>query len=191
MDKVGNIITLHGRRYNFIPRTVTTDSHSPGVNVEGIAIPIVDCGSFVRTSLRKNTSIKKVIFNDPATIVIWSDDSKTVVKCQSNDTYSKELGLAMCIAKKYLGNTGNYNEVFKKWIPKEDELISDIPVEDMRKTLKIYCHGRGFLGCNNCPPHSPVCRCGCNTYFTTKKENGSHDMTDDEIRNAYEIVFGK
>lgn len=65
-------------------------------------------------------TIEKVIFNDPATIVFWSDGTKTVVKCQPGDTYSKELGLAMCIAKRALGNKGNYNEVFKYWIPKED-----------------------------------------------------------------------
>ena len=60
--------------------------------------------------------IVDVIFNDPATIVIWSDGTKTVVKCQVGDTYNKELGLAMCIAKKFLGNKGNYNEVFKQYI---------------------------------------------------------------------------
>lgn len=62
-------------------------------------------------------SIKNVVFNDPATIVMWSDGTKTVVKCQKNDTYSKETGLAVAIAKKALGNKGNFNEVFKKWIP--------------------------------------------------------------------------
>lgn len=65
----------------------------------------------------KTPDIEKVIFNDPATIVIWKDKTKTVVKCQEGDTYSPELGLAMCISKKYLGNKGNFNEVFKKWIP--------------------------------------------------------------------------
>lgn len=60
--------------------------------------------------------IEKVIFNDPATIVFWSDGTKTTVKCQPNDTYSKETGLAMCIAKKFLGNKGNFNETFKKYI---------------------------------------------------------------------------
>ena len=64
--------------------------------------------------------IKTVIFNDPATVVIWKDGTKTVVKCQPGDTYSKETGLALCIAKKFLGNKGNFNDVFKKWIP-EDE----------------------------------------------------------------------
>lgn len=74
-----------------------------------------------------NSPIKNVIFNDPATVVIWNDGTKTVVKCQPGDTYSKETGLALCIAKKYLGNKGNFNEVFKKWIPEEVE----IPVEEV------------------------------------------------------------
>lgn len=61
--------------------------------------------------------IKKVIFNNPATIVIWSDDTKTVVKCQDNDNYDPEKGLAMAIAKRVFGNQGNFNNVFKKWLP--------------------------------------------------------------------------
>jgi hypothetical protein len=69
--------------------------------------------------------IVKVIFNYPATVVIWNDGTKTVVKCQPGDTYSKETGLALCIAKKYLGNKGNFNEVFKKWIPEETEPVEE------------------------------------------------------------------
>lgn len=59
--------------------------------------------------------IRDVIFNDPATIVKWTDGTKTVVKAQKGDTYSKEVGLAMCIVKKMCGNKGNYNDVFAKW----------------------------------------------------------------------------
>lgn len=59
--------------------------------------------------------IKKVIFHDPATIVLWEDGTKTVVKCQEGDTYSKEIGLAMCMLKKYMGNKGNFNNVFKEY----------------------------------------------------------------------------
>lgn len=66
--------------------------------------------------------IKKVIFKNPATIVFWSDDSKTVVKSHL-DIYDPEKGLAMAIAKKALGNEGNYYNVFKKWLPKDDEEI--------------------------------------------------------------------
>lgn len=87
-----------------------------------------------------------MVFANPSTIVYWTDGSKTVVTCQDNvqavkkksdaqdtsakktkrvkampaDTYSKEIGLAMCFAKKMLGNKGNYNDVFRRFIG-EDE----------------------------------------------------------------------
>ena len=69
--------------------------------------------------------ITKVIFNNPATIVIWADGSKTVVKCQEGDVYSKETGLALCFAKRALGNKGNFNDVFHKWIPEEEGVELD------------------------------------------------------------------
>lgn len=34
--------------------------------------------------------IEKVIFNDPATIVFWSDGTKTVVKAQNGEEFDKE-----------------------------------------------------------------------------------------------------
>lgn len=71
-------------------------------------------------SIRPEMMIENVIFNDPATIVFWLDGSKTVVKCQPGDTFSKELGLAMAICKKVYGNKGKYNDVFKKWVPQDE-----------------------------------------------------------------------
>lgn len=70
-------------------------------------------------------SIKKVIFNDPATIVFWKDGTKTVVQCRGDDIYDPEKGMAMVIAKKALGNKGNYCKVFKKWLPKEEPCIRE------------------------------------------------------------------
>lgn len=61
--------------------------------------------------------IKKVIFNDPATIILWRNGDKTIVKCSEHDTYDPEKGLAMAIAKHALGNHGNYYEFFKKYLP--------------------------------------------------------------------------
>lgn len=68
------------------------------------------------TANRVNEAIKDVIFNDPATIVLWKDGTKTVVKTCNGDVYNKEVGLMACIVKKLTGNTGRYNEIFKKWI---------------------------------------------------------------------------
>lgn len=65
--------------------------------------------------------IKKVIFNDPATIIIWGDGTKTVVKVQNGEVYDPEKGMALCCAKKLLGNKSNFNNEFKKWLPKELE----------------------------------------------------------------------
>ena len=65
--------------------------------------------------------IKKVIFNDPATIILWEDGTKTVVKAQDKDQFDKEKGLAMAIVKKALGNEGRYYEIFKKWLKEDGE----------------------------------------------------------------------
>lgn len=48
-------------------------------------------------------TIKKVIFSEPATIVFWTDNTKTIVKCGENDIYDPEKGVAMCCMKKLLG----------------------------------------------------------------------------------------
>ena len=64
--------------------------------------------------------IKNVIFNKPATIVLWADGTKTVVKCENED-FDPEKGLAMAIVKKTMANNHSYyNEIFKKWLPKEE-----------------------------------------------------------------------
>lgn len=48
--------------------------------------------------------IKRVIFNEPATIVYWDDGEKTVVKCKEGERFDPEKGLAIAISKKALGN---------------------------------------------------------------------------------------
>jgi hypothetical protein len=80
-----------------------------------------DRNRFEKDIAPKRPEIKRVVFNEPATIVFWSDNTKTVVKCQDGDIYDPEKGLAMAIAKKYLGNKGSYCNEFKKWLPEEKE----------------------------------------------------------------------
>lgn len=64
-------------------------------------------------------TIKRVIFNAPATIVFWLDGSKTVVKAQNGEPFDKENGLAMAICKKLSGNRGAYYDIFKEWCHEE------------------------------------------------------------------------
>lgn len=75
--------------------------------------PIMRTG---RINITMGSFIKDVIFNDPATIVFWTDGSKTVVKCQKGETFDPEKGLAMAISKKVLGNDYGYYETFAKHV---------------------------------------------------------------------------
>ena len=65
--------------------------------------------------------IKNVIFNDPLTIIVWSDGTKTFVKTSENDAYDPEKGMALAIAKKAMGNKYSYYDEIRKWIDKDEE----------------------------------------------------------------------
>lgn len=72
--------------------------------------------------LGKSVEIKKVIYSNPATIVYWMDGNKTVVHCKDGDTYSKEVGLLMCLAKRVWGKNesgSNFNDYMRKYISEE------------------------------------------------------------------------
>lgn len=57
----------------------------------------------------------RAIFNGPATILLWPDGTKTVVKCQDGEPFDAEKGVAMTILKKLYGG-GKYNDVLRDLI---------------------------------------------------------------------------
>lgn len=79
-------------------------------------------------------AIKKVHFNDPATVVIWEDGTKTVVKCGEEDIYDPQTGLLMCIAKKAYGNKGKFNDILREWVSEEQEID---PVDYINTTNSV------------------------------------------------------
>ena len=89
-------------------------------------------GLFTPVKKEKTLSmtIKKVIFSPPATVIIWDDNTKTVVKAQEDEPYDPEKGMAMCIAKHIYGDCGSYYNVFSEWLksykPAEDETPLEI-----------------------------------------------------------------
>ena len=94
-------------------------------------------------------SIKNVIFNDPATIVFWNDGTKTIVKAE-NEPFDPEKGLAMAIAKKSLGNKGDYYNEFKKWLPEEETKWKD-QAEKVCSTCKYFSLGPSSMStCLEC-----------------------------------------
>lgn len=63
---------------------------------------------------------KKVIFNGPATIVLWEDGSKTVIKKTDDDPFDAEKAIALCYMKKFFGNGSEFKKQIKKWLPEEE-----------------------------------------------------------------------
>lgn len=60
-------------------------------------------------------NIKNVYFNDEKKTVhvIWKDGSHTQVRCDDQDAYSREAGLALCYMKKQFGNKGDFNDILR------------------------------------------------------------------------------
>ena len=64
----------------------------------------------------KSLTVKKVIYNGPATIILWNDGTKTVVKCKEGDPYSPEAGFALAVLKRLTGNDFHkYLRKVTKW----------------------------------------------------------------------------
>ena len=65
---------------------------------------------------------KKVIQNDKATILIWEDGTKTVVKCSENDNFSKEHGFLAAYFEKHSGlSKTQISKYLEKTLYKEDK----------------------------------------------------------------------
>lgn len=83
-------------------------------------------------------SIKNVIFNPPATIVFWTDGSKTVVKCNAKDEFDPEKGLAMAIAKRCAGNSDDFYKEIKKWVEKSGYKQVDDVKALVKEIKRVY-----------------------------------------------------
>ena len=85
--------------------------------------------------------IKNVYFNDPVTVVIWNDGTKTIVRCSENDFYDPEKGLAMAIIKKVYGNDNSFHKIFKKWLP-DESYAEPVSFEEFFANLKHILLGK-------------------------------------------------
>ena len=114
------------------------------------------------------------------TIVIYRKDrevialdkttgDKAIARCNPADEYDFHIG-----AKLAFDRLMNSNK-------------ESITVEDMRKRLVSYC---GSISCDDCKLKSPTCRCGNGVHFMTKDKAGNYAMSNREIEDAFNIIFG-
>ena len=85
--------------------------------------------------------IENVYFNDPVTVVMWNDGTKTIVRCSENDFYDPETGLAMAIVKKAYGNDNKFHKIFKKWLP-DESYAETVSFEEFFTNLKHILFGK-------------------------------------------------
>lgn len=86
----------------------------------------------------KEAYVTKVLYSNPATIVFWSDGTKTVSKCHAGDAYSPEAGLVLCILKKTQGKT--LKGLFEAWIPYDSfsHTKQNIVIQTLSNVRKLF-----------------------------------------------------
>lgn len=71
---------------------------------------VQDLKTEINSMYGRGMHIKKVVFNGPATIVFWTDGTKTIVKCAEGDKYDRKVALLYAIAKKKFGNNSRVHK---------------------------------------------------------------------------------
>lgn len=115
-DDLMKVILSTGHELVFGPCDLTSDRDGNWRIRSGALYP--RCEGKKTASAMSTAAIKDAIFAPPATIVYWSDGSKTVVKCSEKDVFDPEKGLAMAIAKRCGGNKGSYYKEIQNWVEK-------------------------------------------------------------------------
>lgn len=101
----------------------------------GTLSPIYVDGAY--GTLSKKVYITKVLYNNPATIVFWSDGTETRNVCPKDTLYNPDSGLAFCMLKKLMGNT-EVAKLYNDWELKDyhNDKNHWIELRDVRKMHK-------------------------------------------------------
>ena len=89
--------------------------------------------------------VKKVIINPPATIVIWKDGRKEVVKCSKDEDFNPEVGVAMCFMKRIFKSRNQFTKLvdgawneYKKQFQKDIEKHVSSYEDPIERRLCLY-----------------------------------------------------
>lgn len=134
-DDLTRVILSTGHELAFCPGDLTSDRDGNWRIRSGALYP--RCEGKKTASATNTAAIKDVIFAPPATIVYWSDGSKTVVKCSEKDVFDPEKGLAMAIAKRCGGNKGDYYKEIQNWVEKSGKKYPGKPAAGKAVDLDV------------------------------------------------------
>ena len=74
----------------------------------------------------------KILIQGTATIIWWSDGTKTIVKCQKGDKMDPEKGIAMCVMKKFMGT----NETHSNYLDFAKDAIAEYEKQQAAEKAK-------------------------------------------------------
>lgn len=81
--------------------------------------------------------IKQTIYNNPATIIEWTDGTKTVVKTSENDDYDPVYGFLMSYFQKHCGLTKTQVGKFCDGIIEEFAQQQEIKLKGKKKRVSV------------------------------------------------------
>lgn len=73
--------------------------------------------------------VKNIIHNGPCTIVLWMDNTKTIVKLKPGDTYDPHAAFCIAVAKKMYGNNSKISKIVDQF--SKDVKVPETPAREL------------------------------------------------------------
>lgn len=93
------------------------------------------------TNEMKNVDVKKIIFNGPKTIVLWSDGTKTIVSMSKDETnFDPEAAFCAAYTKKMFGTNSEIKRIIKEKsnIEQHQRIVEEKLKEELAKISQDY-----------------------------------------------------
>ena len=86
----------------------------------------------------EKTAIKRVIYSDPVTTIIWDDGSKTQSRCDERDNFDELTGFMMCVFKKIMKHK-DMRQMFDTFVYGDDKnYVKRDKVKQTNNVKKTY-----------------------------------------------------
>lgn len=119
--------------------------------------------------------IKHVIYNPPATIIQWSDETKTVVKATDNDSYNPVFGVLMAYYQKHSEMTKTQVGKFCDNILKECDKQQEKKNKIKNEKITDLCIADDEDG--TCVHKKTICCFSCNSLVKCKESDDVCSMS--------------
>ena len=117
--KIGTIVDVkiehdYGSRPTATVEVVFDDSSSH-FGFDPNALALIDTSKLEEHIVKSTVpGIKKVIYSSMKTIILWDDNTKTIVSCREGDIFDPYMGFCAAVMKKLFGSTSKIKKTIKE-----------------------------------------------------------------------------